>query len=504
MERQLTLGGANVVTKGLRILWVNRVEEWRGSNSLSITATQLCKAILDLDPYASIVFPYHEAFGGKEWMLNYSLEKDDLDRIHTFHYPQKVVGSTPATRKIGWLSGPAMFHRMKPLSEDVKYIDAMVVDGCTAIVPQLRMATHSTFQQGYGRQIPCISYESWTPTDSWKNCIYGTFDTKSHLLGALYSDRNYYQSTWCMEDHLDSYRNILKPSVIKSFLPKLGVINTGVWSDTLPRKSHSGDKPVIMWSGHFQEDYDRVKEPLFAAYKCGVAKKLIFHFMVGSSKSEIPERILDELKDQGPDIEIRTEMTQSEYHKFIIDEVDIAVGLGLTLNQYGGRYVEMAAMGVLLVTNDIYAKIIFPDWENYPFRVGTNDLTKLVYAACRHLKDNPDFTTKYADAVREFHDVRTSGKQFYDACIELRDEEHARTNFGDLPKLAEEVFEGCERMEHATFISLLGDKLSTPQDLRNNPIFPPGILRWVALSQGYVDVSGPDEPTYVREDLLET
>ena len=86
----------------------------------------------------------------------------------------------------------------------------------------------------------------------------------------------------------------------------------------------------------------------------------------------------------------------------------------------------------------------------------------------------------------------------------MRDEEHARTNFGDLPKLAEEVFEGCERMEHATFISLLGDKLSTPQDLRNNPIFPPGILRWVALSQGYVDVSGPDEPTYVREDLLET
>jgi len=483
--------------QGLRILWLGRIEETRGFNSLTIIPTQQAKAVLDLDPRVTVSFPVHENFAAdKKWLANYAFEQADLDRLEVWPMPKSVVGGSPAARRLGYMAGPALFNRLKPLSKEAQFVDAILVDGAPAIIPAIRVATTPTFTQGYSRDIPVLSMETWTPTNRWKDSVFGPFDAPACVLGSLYADHIFYQSQWCMDDHLDDYRRLLKPSVLSTLMDKMEVGNGGVWSDRLPWKQYDGRKPTILWTGHYAEDFVPVCKAMVKAYEAGYAEKLVFHFMISSTgASELPSHITDMIP-KAPWAEIRTEMPQGEYWKFVL-EADLVVGLGSAMHQYGGRYVEMVSMGLPFLTNHIYARIITPPGETYLFKVEKeSDLPNTLMAASAAIQQNPGICRDFATKVRAYHDVRRTGAQLYGKMQELVWASMQRLDLGGLDSDIADIIQNECPLTHADFVSRLEKRMAKPQDLRANPIFPPGVLRWAALKQGAVDVGGIGQPIY--------
>jgi len=150
----------------MRVLFINKMEQNYGGNSLTICPMQLCQSWLEEDPNLRITLPVHEdIYDPPDWPTRYGLSEDLLDRLELVCIPKKLLGNAHP-RRIIYAVGSALFRDLAPLGKLAKYVDVVLADGVFASNAAIRTALQGTFARGVSRTVPFVAQAGWTATES--------------------------------------------------------------------------------------------------------------------------------------------------------------------------------------------------------------------------------------------------------------------------------------------------------------------------------------------------
>ena len=142
----------------MRLLFIPRLEDVGGANSLSIVACNFLRVVLSHDPTLVIYMAVHEEFVNLAWMDRYSVPAELRTRIIPIPVPEAVLGP-PRARKIDYLIGSGLIFKIGPMSQ-CKFIDCVLTDAVCSI-PSLKMGIEGTYSMGMKRDIPLVDWWHW-------------------------------------------------------------------------------------------------------------------------------------------------------------------------------------------------------------------------------------------------------------------------------------------------------------------------------------------------------
>ena len=360
----------------MRFLLVPKLEEVHRFNSLTVCPLSLVKAML-MQTDSRFVIAVHEDFAkDRSWLSRYWLTPAEQERVKLLPISKHLIGDSSRPKKLGHVIGTALFNQIGPLSDDCKYIDAIIADGVFASHAALRVAAQGTYPRGMQRRIPLIAWAEMVISHKWSSWIFNEYDWQAHTLGVMYADWTIWQSKFVERDFMQGLSKLVNAKVIDQVMSRSTMIPSGIMCDRLyPRgpydpSRYRAAKPVVLWSGYWDEDFREVVPQLIEAYKMNAVSKVIVHVMPQFVPID-PDALKTLASLDG--VEVHEHMPQDEYFK-LIARADVFVATAKA-HTYGLRYGEMIASNVFpLVGPDLKLNFL-PD--DFPMIRASNEICLL-------------------------------------------------------------------------------------------------------------------------------
>lgn len=476
----------------MRILLVPRMEEFEGRGSMTLMPVNFMRAAIRRDKNTRIDVVNQ---GPDGWLDKYMTKEEHDDRIRSIHLDMAGTGRSVGTRRVGYYIGAPLLNYMQPSNSKFFY-DAVV---STAFPSNYMIKAYLGWgwQKATKRNVPLVSWSVWTVTFAWleaakhraASLVKNEDDIMCELWGAMAGDLIAFQSEKSKKNHFDSWRKLMKPSVVDGLMKKTIMTPNGVQVSRVDRVIKEPGAPLdALWSGYWSEDGKVCAKAMLTAYAVGAVRSVTFNCLGGEVPEEIRKQECENVRFVGP-------MDNVTYQKWLKNfGIYISFSFG---GIYPTRFGEMAAAGALPVVHSETALNFFP--KDYPFYMESEGkVAETFLAAARYAATSNDWVKRICTHLDENHDGAKTMLKLYEATKKLS-EEHRADMAGYYDEWVDKALEGVKEISHEDAVKRVVGFSACKDEKVLESMVPPGCLRWAILNHGYEDI-GAEEPFYKLAD----
>ena len=498
----------------MRVLFIGRTDQFDGKSSLTNLAMSLMGLMLKRDPEMQVTWTVPT--GTPDDLIAANL----LAPLGEAAQRVKVVKcqATFGGRLLGYFLSEPLYHLLAQTKTTTPY--DVILCNQPALMPLYRTLLRNKYQAArYNVSTPIVGWQLWVASDrirkTMEEYVNSDEDILAESMGSMAADQNVWESSFMLDDHLQTVRKWLSPAAIRHIRDTSVMVSEGVDVEGVRKvalqarldRAADGGMPGLFWGARLaNQKKPRTTFPLMREV-VGQMEGRVYP-LVSTSTAEGGGQG-QWAKGNFPDLNVRFDQSRSQF-VMNMRQGDVFMS-NSPYESYGIGWLEMLAAGMLGVfERAFWTDMLLPDW--YPFV--TEDPKEQVQMAVALLRDWPNgpLWQEYVPKVRQWldeeHDERVQAERFLEVLHKAyrqgmeEDEPLARSSIGDVAaQAAEALWDGSTPIPEEDVFAKMQELSDANRDWgKKGDMITRFYLRRCLQLRGWKDTCQSSEVEFVKEE----
>jgi len=395
----------------MRVLYLNRADEFRDRSSLVIIAKSVIRHMLESDPEMFVTWVVPR--GVKDEVLHEYVLAPMGENARRIRFEKIAAGLSGRT--LGYLFNEDLWYALTQTKTPVPY--DVVLTNQLALTPIYSFVLANRYQSNRHQvDVPIVNWQMWTATTQQLREVpeyyAGEADVVAESMSSLFAT-NVWESDVLRQAHMDTMKQYVQPSVLRKVEAQSVTIANGVdWpslddvfrrrklraiaSETAPRsRTYVEQGPRLFWGGRLaNQKKPRVTFPLMERVQAVTGCEVV----VSTNRPESDPDVRW-ARHTFPRWALHTGVDRTAFFG-LMGQGDVFL-CDSASESYGVAWLEMLATGMLGVFAPAWwNKTLLPDW--YPFVHGDPEYRVQMAVALLNDWPNGPLWSKYVPMVREW------------------------------------------------------------------------------------------------------